>query len=81
MTRENFHIISNILLTTLFYYSKDLSYKGNQSPSAVQLRTRQKEIEETLRENLVNERVAAIHVLYQYLEKHIYLLQLRLINS
>ena len=76
-----FHIITNIVLTTHRYYSKDLLYEGTKSPTPDQLSRRQKEIEETLEENLVNERVAAIHVLYEHPEIHIYLSQLKLSNS
>ena len=76
-----FHIITNIVLTTHRYYSKDLLYEGTTSPTLAQLSRRQKEIEETLRQNLANERVAAIHVLYEHPEIHIYLLQLKLSNS
>ena len=76
-----FHIITNIVLTTIIYYSKDLLYEGTTPPTLLQQKSRQKEIEETLQENLVNERVAAIHVLYEHPETHIYFLQLRLANS
>ena len=76
-----FHLITNIVLTTHLYYSKDLLYEGSTPPTSVQLKLRQKEIEETLQENLINERVAAVHVLYEHPETHIYLLQLKLTKS
>ena len=68
------HIITNTVLTTHLYYSRDLLYEGTTSPTSVQLSTQQKEIEKTLQENLVKERFAAIFVLYEHPEAHIYLL-------
>ena len=76
--KGKFYIITNIVLTTHRYYRKDLLYEGTTSPTSVQLR---RQIEETLQEDLVNERAAPIHLLYEHPETHIYLLQLRLSNS
>ena len=69
------------MLTTHFYYNKDLLNEETTPPTSDQLKLRQKELKELLEENLVNERVAAIHVLHEHPETHIYFLQLRLDNS
>ena len=76
-----FHIVTNIVLTTHLYYSSALLYKGSTIPTSVQLKERQMEIEEALQRNLNNERIAAVHVLYEHPEIHIHLLHLQLENS
>ena len=76
-----FHIVTNIVLSTHLYYSKSLLYKGSLIPTSVQLKERQMEIEEALQRNLNNERIAAVHVLYEHPEIHIHLLHLQLANS
>ena len=55
------------LVLIAIYYSKDIFYERTTSGKSLQLSTHQKEKEKTLQENLVIERVAAIHVLCEYL--------------
>ena len=76
-----FHIVTNIVLTTHLYYSRALLYKGSTIPTSTQLKERQMEIEEALQRNLNNDRIAAVHVLYEHPETHIHLLHLQLANS
>ena len=76
-----FHIVTNIVLTTHLYYSRSLLHNGSTIPKSIQLKERQMKIEEALQRNLNNERIAAVHVLYDHPEIHIYLLHLQIENS
>lgn len=59
---EKFQIITNIVLITHIYYSKYLLIERTTLSTSFQLKKSQKEKEQTMQQNLIIQRVAAIHL-------------------
>lgn len=59
---EKFQIITNIVLIIHIYYSEYLLIERTTLPTSVQLKKSQKEKEQTMQQNLIIQRVAAIHL-------------------
>ena len=79
--QNGFHIVTNIVLVNHKFYNKLLRYKSTKIPSKKQYKKRQLEIEETLQDNLNNNKVIAVHVLFYHPDVAQYLLNLPLKNS
>ena len=78
---RKFHIVTNVVLTVLLHYSRPLWYGGSTQSTSIQLKKCQMETQEVMLKNLINERIAAVHVLYEHPEIQFYLMQLPLLKS
>ena len=77
---DSLHIVTNIVLVKHNYYNRILRY-NTEIPLFKQLQERQSEVEMTLQDNLNNEKVATVHVLFYHPAVALYLLKLPLKNS